>query len=93
IQLPEGGAPVRGGATIAAGFDDAPGLVLDWTPREGGVSAAGDLGWTWGRYTATWPEEDEASPASTGKYLNVWIREEGEWRVLVDMGNSDVLEE
>jgi ketosteroid isomerase-like protein len=89
LQLPAGGAPVRGGANIAAGFDEVPDMTLDWEPEDGGVAASGDMGWTWGRYTATWPGEDGEAHLSHGKYLNVWVRDDaGEWRVLVDMGNS-----
>jgi ketosteroid isomerase-like protein len=48
------------------------------------------MGWTWGRYTATSPGENGEMVSSHGKYLNIWIKDdEGNWRVLVDMGNSN----
>lgn len=89
LQLPAGGAPERGGANIAAGFATVPDMSLDWEPEEGGVADAGDMGWTWGRYTATYPGPDGETVTSHGKYLNVWVKDDaGDWRVLVDMGNS-----
>ncbi len=90
LQLPAGRGPVRGVANIAAGFEGAPGLTLDWAPEEGGVAKSGDLGWTWGRYTTVSPGADGGAVTSIGKYLNIWIKDDdGNWRVLVDMGNSD----
>jgi len=89
LQLPAGSAPERGGANIASGFAAVPDMALDWVPEEGGVSDAGDMGWTWGRYTATNPDPDGETVTSHGKYLNVWVKDDaGDWRVLVDMGNS-----
>ena len=88
-QLPGSGEPVRGGQRIAADLAEADGLILAWTPESGGVSADGSLGWTWGYWTATTPGED-GDRVSTGKYINVWVRDEaGAWKVLVDMGNSE----
>ncbi len=89
LQLPAGAAPVRGGANIAAGIAEVPDMSLDWEPVEGGVADAGDMGWTWGRYTATYPGPEGETATSHGKYLNVWIKDDaGDWRVRVDMGNS-----
>ena len=89
LQLPAGRGPVYGGATIASGFDGVPDMTLDWAPEEGGVAKEGDMGWTWGRYTATSSGENGEMVSSHGKYLNIWIKDdEGNWRVLVDMGNS-----
>lgn len=89
LQLPAGSGPVRGGANIAAGFTAVPDMALDWEPEGGGVADAGDMGWTWGRYTATYPGLDGETVISHGKYLNVWVMDDaGDWRVKVDMGNS-----
>jgi len=90
LQLPAGSGPERGGANIAAGFDAELDLTLDWAPEEGGVAECGDMGWTWGKYTSTNPGEDGEAVTSHGKYLNIWVKDDdGNWRVLVDMGNSD----
>jgi ketosteroid isomerase-like protein len=62
--------------------------TLDWQPQHVTVSAAGDLGYTWGSYTVM--PKSGPGDISHGKYLNVWQKEEnGQWRVLVDMGNDN----
>ncbi len=89
LQLPAGRGPVYGGQTIASGFDDVPGMSLDWTPEAGGVAKESNMGWTWGNYTATYPGPKGELVSASGKYLNIWIKIDREWRVLVDMGNSN----
>lgn len=54
-----------------------------WEPEEAGLSAAGDLGWTRGR----WGSDASGSPTWAGQYLSVWRREaDGAWKVVADCG-------
>lgn len=69
-------------------FEAVPDMTLDWVPVAGGVAGSGDLGWTWGTYTATYPGPDGEMGESSGKYLNVWVMTDDGWRVRVDMGNA-----
>ena len=47
------------------------------------------MGWTWGIYTITF-QTDSGEVTGQGKYLNVWKKDaEGNWRVLIDMGNQN----
>lgn len=48
-------------------------------PEGGGVSQAGDLGWTYG--FATWTENGESK---RGPYLRAWQRRSSGWVILVD---------
>jgi ketosteroid isomerase-like protein len=51
-------------------------------PARAFVSAAGDLGWTWGEYQWVHPG---AGRRESGHYVRIWARgQEGGWRVLVD---------
>jgi hypothetical protein len=53
---------------------------LSGMKREGGgVSAAGDLGWTYG--FVTWRQGEATKP---GPYLRVWQRRPEGWQVLVE---------
>ena len=70
-------APLVGAAAIAASLASRPPIAMK--PEGGGVSAAGDFGWTYG--FATW---SEAGQAKRGPYLRAWQRRPGGWSILVD---------
>jgi ketosteroid isomerase-like protein len=56
---------------------------LEWAPRTGEVSTAGDLGWLTGEFTQTPP----TGAPRYGCYFSVWQRQsDGEWRVKIDVG-------
>jgi hypothetical protein len=70
-------APLIGAEGIAASLATRPPIAMK--PEGGGVSAAGDLGWTYG--FASWTE---AGQARRGPYLRAWQRRPGGWVILVD---------
>lgn len=49
-------------------------------PEGGGVSAAGDFGWTYGYGDWT----DDKGKAKKGSYLRAWQRRSGGWRIVAD---------
>ena len=59
--------------------------VLSWTPVAGAVSADGKMGWTDG----TWKEVTPKG-ATSGHYVTVWVKEDGQWKMQVDIGNTDL---
>lgn len=66
-----------------------PGYTLTWEPDMGGMSAAGDFGWTSGRY-----ESRQAGPegdlATFGRYLTIWERQpDATWKAVLDTGVPD----
>jgi ketosteroid isomerase-like protein len=66
-----------------------PGVTLVWGPVLGGIADSGDLGWTIGTATVTYPNPDGTSGAGYSKYLSVWQRQmDGSWRYVVDGGNA-----
>ena len=70
---------------LAGGGD----YTLSWEPQQARVSASEDMGWTWGKYLLTYLDDQGQEQQRFGKYLNIWERQEdGNWRVVVDMGNS-----
>ena len=52
------------------------------------ISAAGDMAWDYG----TWEVKDapDGAVVDHGKYLVVWQKIDGEWKVVADMFNSSV---
>lgn len=70
LAIPGAGAALRGREAIDLFFAGAE--PFSWTPAGAEVSARGDMGWSWGRWT-----RGEAS----GDYLAVWRRDgDGAWR-------------
>jgi ketosteroid isomerase-like protein len=89
IQLPAGSNPRFGRDTIYQAMKAAgEGYTLAWKPQHGEVAASGDFGYTWGNFTLSWEDSSGARQVHYGKYLNVWKKQDGRWRVEVDMGNE-----
>ena len=89
LQLPAGSNPIYGRESIYQGMLDMPeGAVLEWEPQDGEVAQSGELGWTWGNYIFSYKDSKGETKKSYGKYLNVWKKQDGKWRVLIDMGNN-----
>jgi len=60
--------------------------LLGWEPEEVAVSAAGDLGYTFGPWEFR-AARDATEPDAAGHYISVWRRSGDEpWRVAVDIG-------
>lgn len=73
-----------------AGFVDAmPGLDLDYGPEDIEIAAAGDIAVELGRYRLTWDGPD-GRLRDEGKYIVTWKREGGDWRIDLDILNSDL---
>jgi hypothetical protein len=59
--------------------------VLSWAPTAGAVSADGAMGWTDGTWKQVSPKGTK-----TGHYVTVWVKEGGQWKMQVDIGNTDL---
>ena len=58
---------------------------LSWKPDFVDVSAAGDLGYTYGKYTFTYQDSAGVDKTSTGIFHTVWKRQEdGSWKFVWD---------
>jgi ketosteroid isomerase-like protein len=73
-----GPQPAVGRAAFAERLESGP-KALETAHLGGAVSAAGDLGYTYGR--ALWSEAGSPVP---GHYIRVWQRRAGEWKLIVD---------
>jgi ketosteroid isomerase-like protein len=58
-------------------------LTIEWEPIGGGMSASGDLAWTYGSARIATPHGERSA-----RYLTVWRKQpDGTWRVQADLGN------
>ena len=49
----------------------------------------GTMGYETGKYTATWVDKKGKTIKDNGKYLNVWQKVDGKWKVVVDAFSSN----
>lgn len=62
-----------------------PRYSLRWQADTAEVAASGELGYTSGRFTATFGTEDGGTVTRTGHYVCIWRkRENGEWKCVVE---------
>ncbi len=87
LLLPENGAALRGKATIEQSLQGIPaGATLSWTPQSADVSGA--LGYTWGIYALTGADAAGQKTVTYGKYLSIWKKPSGDWKLAVMMVNQ-----
>jgi ketosteroid isomerase-like protein len=91
VQLNGGSQPMLGLERILESFADWPdGAQLTWAPEDGEISAAGDLGYTWGRYVLKLRDENGNDVVRQGKYTTIWKRQKSsQWKVVLDIGNPN----
>ena len=78
-------------AKITASAFAIPDFRLEWHPEQTGVARSGDLGYTSGTYTWTFKDASGKPGSDKGKYLTIWKKhQDGSWKVLFDMFNSDL---
>jgi ketosteroid isomerase-like protein len=92
VIYPPREAPVAGKMAVRKYVSDSlkiPGFAISWKPMEAVVSASGDLGYTRGTNTFTFPDAQGRLTTSNGRYLTVWRKEPGgRWRCVVDFWND-----
>ena len=87
IQLPPNADPIVGAAALRAAWEgmiNTDGLTVTWEPTAAFVSASGDMAWDYGTASLTTPDGVTAPM----KYMVVWVRRDGEWKVAADMFNA-----
>jgi ketosteroid isomerase-like protein len=91
VSLANGQSPVRGREAIAKQATWSPkNYQLIWTPTDGFMGPAGDLGYTWGHYEGHSRDADGNPKVTTGRYLTIWRKEkDGSWKVVLDTSNDE----
>jgi uncharacterized protein (TIGR02246 family) len=86
-------APAAVGTAAVAeawgGMLQLPGASLTWTPTLIRVANSGDLAYDVGTYTLSFDGPD-GKVTDNGKYVTVWTKVDGQWKVAADIGNSDL---
>ena len=77
-----GSLPFVGRDASAAALTKAKGKFT-WQPIGGDVSRAGDLGYTHGTYEVN----DASKVVEHGSYVRIWKKEDGVWRIVMDVIN------
>ena len=70
-----------------AAMSSAPGFNLNWQAATADVS--GDLGYTTGTYEMTMTNAAGQPATDKGKYITVWKKLNGAWKVVADTATSD----
>ena len=83
--LPNKGQPLLGIDRIYQSM--AGNYTLRWSPETGKVADSNDMGYTWGNYSNEYLDSQGKRVVEKGKYLNIWVKQDGQWKVAVDMGN------
>jgi len=66
-----------------------PNLSLSWTPTIIDAAASGDLAYVAGSYTLAFDTE-AGRREDRGKYVAVWKKIDGVWKMVADINNSDL---
>lgn len=61
------------------------GFAIEFEPTDAFVSQSEDMAWAYGLYRLTMPDGGE----DVGKYVSVWVKENGEWKNVAEMRNSN----
>ncbi|WP_332367986.1 YybH family protein [Spirosoma telluris] len=91
IKLNDGAAPTVGFDSLRAQMSRQPanGPMLTWQVLKADAAASGDLGYTFGQWMLTKKDNAGKRSSSYGVYVTVWKRQRnGQWRFVVDGGNS-----
>ncbi len=62
------------------------GFELSWEPTAAAVSESNDMAYVYGTTSVKEPSDESTQP---GKYLIVFVKREGKWRIAIDMSNAN----
>ncbi len=66
-----------------------PGFAVSWQPAEVVVAPGGDLGYTTGENSFTFPGDDGNLVTVRGRYVAVWRKTaDGRWECVIDIWNA-----
>ncbi len=79
----EGKKPLRDRDWAAGAITEATG-VWNWQPEAWDVSASNDLAYSYGTYEL---KDNAGKVTETGNYFRIWKKQNGDWKVVVDLAN------
>jgi ketosteroid isomerase-like protein len=75
---------------VWTGLVGAPGFSISWETTTAVAAKSGDLGYTSGTYQLSMSGPDGKPISDKGKYVTVWRKTAGKWKVIADIFNSDL---
>ena len=87
LLFADGGGIVNGKESQRSMFKEflAAGYEIEFEPTDAFVSQSADTAWAYGSYQLQAPDGAE----DTGKYVSVWAKENGAWKNVAEMRNSN----
>ena len=87
VLLIQGSMPVVGHEAVESliGNRDDSAIKLTWEPIHAMVAKSGDLGYTYGVFSRYHVALDSTLK---GTYVSVWVKENGDWKFVLDSGNE-----
>ena len=89
VLLRPGRLPIEGKQSIVGLLSEADDTAFDliWEPTYSLAAESGDMGYTYGIYTMSVKGTDQTMK---GTYVSIWIRENGEWKWVLDTGTEGI---
>ena len=89
VILRPGNKPIEGKQTIIGLLSQTDDTTFDltWEPTHSMAAESGDMGYTYGIYTMSPKDSDQTMK---GTYVSIWIRENSEWKWVLDTGTEGI---
>ena len=89
VLMPTEDTAKKGADDVIDFFETGPDIEGSITPHQ--VEGSGDLAYVRGNYSITFIVNDTLRPSDTGKYVEIYKKQDdGSWRVILDIWNSDL---
>lgn len=75
---------------LFAGFFALPDLKIEWTPSKIDVARSGEMGYSTGAYRMSFKDPSGKTIEDHGKYVTIWKKQSGKWKVAYDIFNTDL---
>ena len=87
-------APIATGpdqiSKLFAGFFALPDLKIEWSPNKTEVARSGEMGYSTGIYRMSFKDPSGKTIEDHGKYVTIWKKQSGKWKVAYDIFNTDL---
>jgi ketosteroid isomerase-like protein len=73
-----------------SGLLGLPAVNLSWQPTKIEIAQAGDFAHVYGTYQMSFEESPGKRTDDRGKFVEIWKKQNGSWKCIVDTWNSDL---
>jgi ketosteroid isomerase-like protein len=71
-------------------FFALPDFKIEWSPKKIDVARSGDMGYSNGAFRTSFKDPSGKVIEDHGKYVTIWKKQNGKWKVASDIFNSDL---